>query len=95
MSTYDARKEEFASVRKAISEAPSILCVGAGPTGLETAAYLKDRYPDKTVGVCLRGKTLLPNYNGGHEKTEVLLKELGVEIKYGYLARFSVTCPGT
>lgn len=43
---------------------------------------MKERYPDKTVGVCLRGDTLLPAYNGGHEKTEGLLKELGIEIKY-------------
>jgi len=82
LSTYESRKEEFATVRKAINEAPSILCVGAGPTGLETAGYLKERFPDKTVGVALRGKTLLPSYNGGHDKTEVLLKELGIQIKY-------------
>ena len=72
----------MATVRNAIQEAGSVLCVGAGPTGLETAGYLKEKYPDKTVGVCLRGKTLLPAYNGGHEKTEVLLNELGVEILY-------------
>ena len=46
------REAEVTEVRNKMKEAASILCVGAGPTGLETAAYLKEFYPDKKIGIC-------------------------------------------
>jgi NADH dehydrogenase FAD-containing subunit len=43
-----------------IKDAKSVLCVGAGSTGIEMAGYLKDSFPDKKVGICQRGNILLP-----------------------------------
>lgn len=60
--------------------ARSILCVGAGPTGIESAAYLKESFPSKRVVLCQRGKVLLRDFNGGHDKVMAQLKKLGVEV---------------
>jgi len=40
-------------LREDIKKAKSVLCIGAGPTGVESAGYLKDAYPDKTIGVAM------------------------------------------
>ena len=50
-----------------ISEAESVLCVGGGPTGIESACYIKETYPDKHVGICQSGPTLLPKLYGAHQ----------------------------
>ena len=56
-------------MREAIARAGSVLIVGAGPTGLEAAGYIKDKYRDegKRVGVCQRGRSLLPELDGAHD----------------------------
>ena len=46
------REDEVKGIREEMKAASSILCVGAGPTGLETAGYLKEFYPEKKVGIC-------------------------------------------
>ena len=51
---------------KKVREASSILCIGSGATGIESCSYIKELYPDKKVGICQRGKTLLPNSSGAH-----------------------------
>jgi thioredoxin reductase len=63
-----------------MKKASSILCVGAGPTGLETAAYLKEYYPEKRVGICQRGPKLLPLFEGAHAKLEAVFKKMDVEV---------------
>ena len=80
--TLEQRKEEMTEVQNAIKEASSVLCVGAGATGIETACYLKEFYPHKTVGITLRGNTLLKRIPGAHPLVEAALKEAGVEIHY-------------
>lgn len=60
--------------------ARTILCVGAGPTGIESASYLKESFPNKRVVLCQRGKVLLPDFQGGHDKIMAQLKKLGVEV---------------
>jgi pyruvate/2-oxoglutarate dehydrogenase complex dihydrolipoamide dehydrogenase (E3) component len=63
--------------------ASSILCVGAGPTGLETAAYLKEFYPDKKVGICQRGPKLMPAFENAHGILTRIFKKIGVEVHTG------------
>ena len=46
------REQDYAKVREEVSSAFSILIVGAGATGLESAGYIKEKYQDKRVGVC-------------------------------------------
>jgi len=41
------REAEFTKVREDIRKANSVLCIGAGPTGVETSSYLKEAYPKK------------------------------------------------
>ena len=60
------RDEEFAQCRKEMKETPSILCIGAGETGLETAGWMKEHYPDKVIGVAMRGTTILRGIDGAH-----------------------------
>jgi len=43
------------------------LIVGCGATGLESAGWLKDKYPSKKIACCQRGKVLFPNYPGAHD----------------------------
>jgi hypothetical protein len=66
-----------------MKEASSILCVGAGPTGLESAGYLKEFYPEKKIGICQRGAKLLPVFEGAHEMISGIFKKLGVEVHTG------------
>lgn len=60
------RDDEFAQVRKDMKETASILCIGAGETGLETAGWMKEHYPEKEIGVCMRGDTILRGVDGAH-----------------------------
>jgi len=58
------------------------LIAGAGATGLESAGYIKEKYPDHKVGVCLRGKTLLPYIANAHKAVDAHLKKIGIEVHY-------------
>ena len=60
------RKEECDEIAKKIKDAKSVLCIGGGYTGIVSCSYIKESYPDKTVGICQRGKTLLPSIVGAH-----------------------------
>ena len=77
------REEEVRLMREEMSKASSILCVGAGPTGLETAGYLKEYYPDKRVGICQRGQKLLPAFDNAHDILMAELKKLNIEVFTG------------
>lgn len=80
--TLKGRDEEFAQCRKEMAETPSILCIGAGETGLETAGWMKEAYPDKVIGVSMRGNTILRGVDGAHKIAEKHLKEMDINIHY-------------
>ena len=82
LDTAAGRQAEFDKVREDINSANSILCVGAGSTGIETAGYLKEKHPDKKIGIALRGNVICKNLNGAHKVAEKLLTEMGVVIHY-------------
>jgi NADH dehydrogenase FAD-containing subunit len=69
-------------VSEKVKESQTVLCVGAGPTGLETAGYIKETYPEKRVAVCLRGEKLMPSYFKAHNVVEKVLKQADIEILY-------------
>lgn len=76
-------KEECEAEKEKLRNAESILVVGAGPTGIETVCYLKEKAPTKKIGLCLRGDKLLPGVEGAHSKIETYIKNnLGVNIHY-------------
>lgn len=74
------RADEVKIIREEMAKASSILCVGAGATGLETAGYLKEFYPDKKIGICQRGPKLLPAFDNAHDILTAELKKLGIEV---------------
>ena len=78
MPTLEERDAEAREYREKMKASPSILCVGAGATGLEVACYMKEKWPDKKIGVCQRGKVMMPDIKGAHKLIEDYLKKLGV-----------------
>lgn len=68
--------------RQEINVAKSVLCVGAGPAGVETAGYLKEKHPNKTIGIAMRGNVILKGLNGAHAVAEKELREMGIQIHY-------------
>ena len=80
--TLEQRRAEVAEVTRGIEAAGSVLCVGAGATGIETSCYLKEFYPQKTIGIAMRGDTLLKRMRGAHPIVERNLRECGVNIHY-------------
>jgi NADH dehydrogenase FAD-containing subunit len=60
MASPELSKADSDQFRERVSAANSILCVGNGPTGCETSAWIKEAHPGKKVGMCMRGKTILP-----------------------------------
>jgi len=79
----EVRQADWKKVRDDVSAANSVLCVGAGPTGLESAGWIKDNYPNKTVGVALRGRAILATINGAHSVAEGILKNMKIDVHYG------------
>lgn len=57
-----------------------MLCVGGGPTGIETASYIKENYSDKIVGLCQKSDKLLPDHLGAHDVAHRILNRIGVRI---------------
>lgn len=80
--TTAEREEEYRKVREDIKAASSVLCVGAGPAGVEAAGWIKEVYPEKTVGICMRGDKILARFNNAHAVAEGILKKIGVECHY-------------
>ena len=81
--TTEEREEEWTKIREEVKAAKSILCVGGGATGCETAAYIKEAHPKKTVGIALRERTLLPKLNGAHPIAETILKkQMKIQLHY-------------
>lgn len=52
MMSMEQRDTEVKEFRDKLKAAKSILCIGAGATGCESACYIKDTWPDKKVGIC-------------------------------------------
>lgn len=78
--TSEERDADWARSRAMARSARAILCVGAGPTGIESASYLKESFPNKRVALCQRGKVLLRDFPDGHDKVMDELKKIGVEV---------------
>lgn len=77
------RDDEMKAFREKLKASKSILCVGAGATGLESACYIKETWPDKKVGVCQRGNTMIPDLPGAHVLIDGILKRVGVQYHPG------------
>jgi len=67
MATVEERDAEVKEYREKCRLAKSILCIGAGATGIETASYLKETWTEKTVGICQRGNVMMPDIPGAHK----------------------------
>ena len=80
--TTAERENEWKKVREDINAASSVLVVGGGPAGVEAAGWIKEVHPEKTVGIAMRGQTLLTRFNNAHAVAENILKEIGVEMHY-------------
>jgi thioredoxin reductase len=84
MSPMETRHEEWKAAAEKVKNASSVLCVGAGAVGIESATYIKEAYGQtKTVGVCLRGNVLLAQLQGAHAMADKMLKEMDVKVHYG------------
>lgn len=83
LPTFAERLEESRKYMQDVEAASSILCIGGGSTGVETAGYLKEMKKDKKVGLCQRNTLLLPEFQGAHDIAERQLKALGVELMLG------------
>jgi NADH dehydrogenase FAD-containing subunit len=81
--THVDRENDWKNMRESVKNASSILCIGAGPTGIETSTWMKECYPDKKVGIAMRGKILLAGLNNAHPLAEAALKQIGVNIHPG------------
>ena len=80
MANMDDRQEEFDNMRNEVRRSKSILCVGAGPTGVQTASFIKEKYPTKKVAICQRGEKLLPKIPGAHDIAHRILNQIGVQL---------------
>ena len=83
MVSMDARRQDWRNYKEELQGFNSILIAGAGAVGLEAAGFLKDSFPDKQIGVCVRGQKLMSTVNGVHEVAEPILKEIGINIHKG------------
>jgi len=79
-ATGEDRQKEFQQVHEQIKAAKTILCIGAGPTSIETAGYLKQTFPEKEISICCRGDKVLSKYHGAHDKAFAAIKRAGVNI---------------
>lgn len=69
LMNYANREAEILSISNEIKKNKSILIIGGGPTGVETASHIADFYKndkEKVVGLCIRGDELLKSIPGIH-----------------------------
>lgn len=78
MATIEERDAETREYREKLKGAKSILCVGAGATGCESACYMKEAWPDKKIGICQRGDKLMPDIKGAHYIILAEMKRLDI-----------------
>ena len=77
--TKSERASDFKNLRQKIAENNSVLVIGGGLTGLETAGYLAEKGKIK-VGICQRNSKLLPSVNKAHEKLKNHLENLKINL---------------
>lgn len=78
------RKQDCTNAREDIRNAKSVLIIGAGNTGVETAAYMAEKYPDKRVGIADIESKLLFKINGAHDMVQNYLQnDLKVNVHTG------------
>ncbi|KAJ1959392.1 hypothetical protein GGI12_004360 [Dipsacomyces acuminosporus] len=80
--TKSSGLEELSELRKGIAKAGSVLIVGGGPVGVETAGYVAAKHPEKKVTLVHGGDRLLPtNFKEGLSSGAVAkLKSIGVNV---------------
>ena len=80
LCTMEQREAEVKECAAKVRAALSVLVVGAGATGVETACYLKELQPEKKVSICQRGAKFLPQLgDAAHPLVAEGLKKVGVE----------------
>lgn len=82
MKSMADRSDDYKKVRDQISSSGSVLIGGAGATGLESAGYIKGKNPNLKVGVCLRGKKILPYVKNAHDQVVKVFKDLDINIHF-------------
>lgn len=85
-STVESRLKQYTMANLRVKEANSVLIVGGGPTGIETAAFMKEKHPEKRVAICTRSNNLMNAYTCAEKGTSYLLpvlEKLGVEFMPG------------
>ena len=60
--TLEARREEIHTRQKEIASAGSVLVIGGGPVGIETAGEVACKYPDKQVTLVHAGPRVLDKF---------------------------------
>jgi NADH dehydrogenase FAD-containing subunit len=81
--TLADRKNDLIAFNQKVKNASSILCVGAGVVGIEMMGELVHAYPEKKLGICLRGNRILPVYSHkAHNIVDRFFKERNVALHY-------------
>ena len=53
LSSYEDRLAEIKKTRATIAKAKSVLVIGGGATGVESAGYMAEKFGDKKkIGIC-------------------------------------------
>ena len=78
MKSMEQRDQDVREFREKLKAAKSILCIGAGATGCESACYIKDTWPKKKVGICQRGNVMMPDIEGAHDIIKDYMKKIDV-----------------
>ena len=97
MHTTAERQNDWNKIRLDVKDAKSVLCIGGGPTAIESAAFIKSKYPDKPVGLATRGDALLSNMNQQSQRNAFqLLKKAGVDVflNTNYFNGAQISIPG-
>lgn len=82
----ESKAESIAILEKSaetIKHAKTIVCVGGGPIGMESAAEIKEKYPEKDVTIIHNGPVLLSGYDlrpSFPKHTHDVLVSLGVKV---------------
>jgi apoptosis-inducing factor 2 len=78
--SFEERNEECKTFRQKVLDANGILIIGGGPTGIEAAGYIAEKFPNKKVGIIEMAPKLVGPIKGAHEKVMPYLESLGVKI---------------
>ena len=82
----DAGLATLATSTEKIKKASKITFIGGGPVGIETAAEIREYFPDKEVTIVHSGATLLHNFKISDSTKARLLKKVtskGIKVIFG------------